>query len=40
MEKIKEKIDFDFQFKAKDKKSIVIYNDDVNTFEWVIQSLV
>lgn len=26
--------------KNTDKKSIVVYNDDVNTFQWVIQSLI
>jgi ATP-dependent Clp protease adaptor protein ClpS len=26
--------------KNADKKSIVVYNDDVNTFDWVIRSLV
>ena len=25
--------------KNTDKKNIVVYNDDVNSFEWVIQSL-
>lgn len=26
--------------KRTDKKNIIIYNDDVNTFDWVIQSLI
>ncbi|NPV13220.1 MAG: ATP-dependent Clp protease adaptor ClpS [Ignavibacteria bacterium] len=26
--------------KISDKKQIVVYNDDVNTFDWVIQSLI
>lgn len=26
--------------KNTDKKSIVVYNDNVNTFDWVIQSLI
>ena len=26
--------------KNEDKKCIVVYNDDVNSFDWVIQSLV
>ena len=26
--------------KQSDKKSIIVYNDDVNTFDWVIQSLI
>ena len=28
------------KFKNHDKKQIVIYNDDVNSFQWVIQSLI
>lgn len=38
MEKFQE--DILIQDKKIDKKQIVVYNDDVNTFDWVIQSLI
>lgn len=38
MEKTKEKtVD---KSKKKDKLSIIVYNDDVNTFDWVIESFI
>lgn len=38
----KEKLQDDLLFNNKkiDKKHIVVYNDDVNTFDWVIRSLI
>ena len=38
MEKVKEQILK--KEKKTDIKQIIVYNDDVNTFEWVIQSLI
>lgn len=40
MTKVKERPTITPKNSTKDKKSIVVYNDDVNTFDWVIQSLV
>lgn len=38
----KEKFEDDILLKDKniDKKQIIVYNDDVNSFQWVIQSLI
>jgi len=38
MEKVKEQ--FLKNEKKTDIKQIIVYNDDVNTFDWVIQSLI
>ena len=39
---MKEKEDFntDFDSTTKDKNSLVVFNDNVNTFDWVIKCLV
>lgn len=37
-EELKDKVNN--QNKNSDKKCIVVYNDDVNSFDWVIQSLI
>lgn len=31
---------YDVKDKQEEQKSIVVYNDDVNTFDWVIKSLI
>ena len=37
---VEEEVDIDLLLKEIDVKKLIIHNDDVNTFDWVIQSLI
>ncbi len=37
---VEEEVDIDILLKEIDVKKLIIHNDDVNTFDWVIDSLI
>lgn len=37
---VEEEVDIDILLKEIDLKKLIIHNDDVNTFDWVIESLI